>query len=173
MSKKTIIAPESKKNTYTQLSSEESEKSSSPGEDQNSYAHQMALKRCEDRKKFVTFSDQIAEHTFYFRNYKYQRANILYPRDLDSDYRFVSKCYPYAKCGMLLVDEPKNEHEYQMALKKQEALRKSGFKHIVIWLESKDPKQQKDPEEIFYDCHEQLKLGEEMYVAHCKAGSKN
>ena len=74
-------------------------------------------------KNLSPVSDQVAESTFYFRNYKYQNADKLWPNFLDVDQKFITKCYPYAKGGMLLVDEPTNEKQKALCLKKQEVLR--------------------------------------------------
>lgn len=86
----------------------------------------------EVRKKFGTLSDQIAESNIYFRNYRYPKGREIYPDDLQSDFRIVTKAYPYAKGGMLLVDEPKTEKEASKMYEKQKRLKKLGLRHIVI-----------------------------------------
>jgi len=82
------------------------------------------LSSYEKRQQFISVSDQIAESHFYFRNYRYPKGNELYPDALESDFRIVSKAYPYAKGGLLLVDEPRTEKESLKMYEKQKKLKK-------------------------------------------------
>jgi hypothetical protein len=130
MSKRTLVAPESHRKPLTEFSVEE--KNDPNPMDQETPQHKRALLKAELRQKFVTLADQVAQHTLYFRSYKYQGADKAYPDSIHALQRFVTKCYPYAKDGMLLVDEPKNEREAKLAFEKQKVLKKLGFRHIVI-----------------------------------------
>lgn len=121
-----IVAPESKKKEkYVKFDDPEKETPESA-------AHRRALKRQEIRKKFVSIDSQFAESNVIFRNYKFHNAHVVYPHVVDVDKRFVSKCYPYAKGGMLLVDEPRNEAEKKWALEKHAKLRELGFRHVIV-----------------------------------------
>lgn len=128
MSKRTIVAPESNKKPLSEFSVGETPTVS----DEDTPAHKKAILKAELRQKFVTLADQIAQHTLYFRNYKYQGADKAYPDSLHALQRFVTKCYPYAEGGLLLVDEPNNEREEKLAKDKQAVLKKLGFRHVVI-----------------------------------------
>lgn len=127
MSRRTIVSPEGKKIVH-EFSAPESEKDL----DQESPEHTRALLRAELRSQFVTLAEQLAESTLFFRNYKYKGADKEYPDDLHALQRFVTKCFPHAKNGMLLVDEPKNEREAKLCFEKQIVLKKLGFRHVVI-----------------------------------------
>lgn len=129
-----IVAPETRqKGKYVNFDEEDKAKP-------DSVAHQKALKRSELRKTFVSVDSQFAESNHLFRNYKYTNANTIFPHSVDADKRFVSKCYPYAKGGLLLVDEPKNDKERVVMLEKHKVLRKLGFRHVVLedWVENED-----------------------------------
>lgn len=113
--------------------------------DENPPSNQRKLDRIIDRARFVTVGDQVAEHTHYERNYKYPGADQLFPNWLDADQRIVTKCYPLAKKGMLLVSEPRHEAEVKKAWEKHKILRKLGFRHIVV-----------EPDTTLYDALAQL-----------------
>lgn len=123
-----IIAPETspKKGKYVNFDEEEAK----PKPD--SATHLRNLKRAELRKIFVSIDSQFAESNVLFRNYKYHDAHLVYPNTVDVDQRFVSKCYPYAKGGLLLVDEPRNEREKIKAYEKQRKLQGLGYRHVVL-----------------------------------------
>lgn len=129
MSKRTIVAPESTKRPLSEFSVGEIH---SHPLDQDTPEHKRAILKAELRQKFITLADQVAEHVLYFRNYKYKGADKAYPDSLHALQRFTTKCYPYAKGGLLLVDEPKNAREEKLAFEKQKVLKELGFRHIVI-----------------------------------------
>src|SRR5271166_6551822 len=129
MSKRTIVAPESEKKPLTEFSVGEIH--SHPLDD-DTPSHKRAILKAELRQKFITLADQVAESTTYFRSYKYKGADKAYPYSLHALQRFTTKCYPYAKGGLLLVDEPRNEREEKLAFEKQKTLKALGFRHIVI-----------------------------------------
>lgn len=121
-----MVAPEVKqKGKYVDFDAPEKEKP-------DSAAHQRALRRADLRKQFISIDSQFAESNVHFRNYKYQDAHMIYPNVTDVDMRFVSKCYPYARGGLLLVDEPRNALEKEKAVRKQIVLRKLGFRHVIV-----------------------------------------
>lgn len=128
---RTIVSPEASPiNQRTEIETES--KLQTAVADLESPAHAAALRRQELRQRFITLSDQIAESTLFFRNYKYRGADQLFPKDIEFDWRVVTKAYPNAKGGLLLVDEPRNEYEMLIAYEKQKTLKKQGFRHIVI-----------------------------------------
>lgn len=98
-------------------------------------AHRAALQRQAEKQKplrYVTLADKIAEDTFFIRNYKYYGSDKQYPETVDHAMRTVSKAYPYAKGGLLLVDEPLNELEMIRAYEKAKTLKKLGFRFVVV-----------------------------------------
>ena len=122
-----IIAPEaSRKRQSTSLEESEGELTRTT-EDAN---HRKALAKYEMRKELVTVADKVAQHTFYTRNYKFRDADKLFPDHWDK--RTVTKHYPMAHGGALLVDEPQNEWETERAFEKHKVLKKLGYRHIVI-----------------------------------------
>jgi len=84
------------------------------------------------RSQFVTLAEQVAESTHFVRNFKFPESIRVYPFDVDVDQRFVSKCFPLAKGGMLLVDEPVSEVQKAKAYEKQKILKSLGYRHLVI-----------------------------------------
>lgn len=127
MSRKVIIAPESTQKSVT-IDFDDPEES----KDVMTPEHKAALRRCELRKQFTSIQDQFAESNLYQRNYKYRNADKMYPGELDFDERIVTRCYPYAKGGMLLMDEPKNEKQKEKAYIKQKKLWEAGVRHVVF-----------------------------------------
>lgn len=126
MSKK-VIAPESKLNG---MNVEDVAKDKNA--DVMTPAHRNALRRAEMRSKFVSPPECYAESNVFFRNYLFKDAHKIYPDAMQADYRFVDKCYPYAKGGMLLVDEPRTEMQLKRAKDRHVHLIKMGFRHIIF-----------------------------------------
>lgn len=130
MAKKTIIAPEaSKQSQLVEFSAKEVDTHKM---DKETSEHKRALLKADLRKEFVTLAEQVARSKICFRNYKYQGADQLYPRLIDASQRFVDKCFPYAKGGMLLVDEPKSDKQIVLAREKHDKLVSKGFRHLII-----------------------------------------
>ena len=95
--------------------------------------HRRALDRFESTQKFVGIAEEFAEHKVFYRNYKYDVNHKIFPGELDYDRRLVDKCYPYAKGGMLLVDEPRNRKKLQEAEEvKRPKLRAAGFRYVIV-----------------------------------------
>lgn len=147
MGKRVIIAPEASKTKVVRqggkIPSLEEELASIP--DTDSQEHKRSIMRTELRGQFVTLSDHIAESDIFVRNFKFHEADKLYPDLAFVSYRFVTKMYPYAKRGVLFVDEPRNENEVLSAYHKQKQLKKLGYRHVVIERDS-----------TLFDCLEQL-----------------
>lgn len=139
MNKKSIVAPEATKKIIEQTETIEMKEKEDPS------SHQRKIMRSDLRKEFITLSDHVAESSLYLRNYKFNEANQVYPDVTQVKYRFVTKMYPHAKKGMLLVDEPQNESEVMMAYEKQKKLKKLGYRHIVV-----------ESNTTLYDCLNQL-----------------
>lgn len=129
MKKKTIIAPEASIGEQ-RVDMEDGEVQTESQKDETSPAHEKALRRVGSRQEFVTLSDQLAEHPLYHRNYKYPNGWKYFPQN--SEMHQVTKYYPLAKGGPLLVDEPRTENEMVLAYEKQKVLKKSGLRHIVV-----------------------------------------
>jgi hypothetical protein len=98
--------------------------------DMSDLAHQKALRKADERNKLIAVADKLAGHPHCVRNYKYSKADLKYPND--PDMRIVEKCYPYAKGGMLLVDEPTSDYDSAKCFEKQKVLKELGFRHVVI-----------------------------------------
>jgi hypothetical protein len=107
--------------------------------------HQALIAKIDERKRLIAIADKIAEHTFYYRNWKWPDADQHFPNHVDL--RFVDKCYPYAKGGMLLVDEPRDSVDADQSYMKQKLLKKLGIRHIVL---------EDNPATTLYDALEQL-----------------
>lgn len=135
--KKTIVAPESKKEEILKIVVD--------GHDvlPGSNAYERALARVDERKKFISIADQIARDTLYFRNWKFKDSDKMYPTE--PKMRTVGKYYPNAWKGPLLVDEPRNEYEIMRAYEKQKFLKSLGYRSIVI-----------EKDSGFWECLEQL-----------------
>jgi hypothetical protein len=73
---------------------------------------------------------QVAQSGYFKRNFMIQDLKDAFP----GQYRMwsVSKSFPYAHDGLLLVDEPTNKHELAMSKEKAVVLKKAGFKFIII-----------------------------------------
>lgn len=99
---------------------------------QDSPSHQRKINRMVERGKFITIAEEIAKHTFYYRNFKYKGADQLFPHPFDVDQRIVTKCFPLAQKGPLLVSEPTTTLEIKKAYELQKVLRSKGMRHIVI-----------------------------------------
>lgn len=140
MGKRTIVAPQSKKKVVEASQSFEEEKDAG-----DSPQHKRLLMKADLRGQFVTLADHIAESNLFIRNFKFLEADTLYPDINFVDYRFVTKMYPHAKKGMLLVDEPRSENQTKMAYEKQKKLKKLGYRHVVI-----------EEDTTLYDCLMQL-----------------
>jgi hypothetical protein len=147
--RRAIVAPEaSKKNQIVTLGGDkipslEEELASIP--DTDSAAHKRSIMRTELRGQFITLSDHVAESDIFVRNFKFHEADKVYSDLAFVDYRFVTKMYPYAKNGVLFVDEPRNEPQAHVAYEKQKQLKKLGYRHIVI-----------EDDTTLFDCLEQL-----------------
>lgn len=98
--------------------------------DKDDAKHQRLIQKSDDRKKFISIADQVAQSTIFTRNWKWPGADQHYP--LEADLRMVSKYYPYAQGGPLLVDDAYDQKEAAELFLKQKILRKLGFRHVVI-----------------------------------------
>jgi hypothetical protein len=142
---KRILAPEASQHLKdTQII--DGEPQASPG-DQTSVSHEAALRKLELRKTFVTISDQIAESTFLYRNWKWDNGNRLFPKDDDALLRFVTKHYPYAKGGPLYFDETQTAADVARCERKRAVMRSLGLRYIVAGLDTsyEDAYAQLDP----------------------------
>jgi len=104
--------------------------------DESALRREKALARIEHQEvageRFTTLAAQVAGSNVYMRNW--------YPDQFASRDRwpgrprmwYVSRYFPFAKGGPLLVDEPTTELEAEACREKQKALKKQGFRHVVI-----------------------------------------
>lgn len=93
-------------------------------------AHEKALRKHDERKRLIAVADQIAKSTHWTMNWKWPGSDKEYPNH--PDMRMVTKYYPYAVGGPLLVDEARDRKEAEQFFSKQKILKKLGFRHIVI-----------------------------------------
>lgn len=133
MSRRRIVAPEASEH---QRSVDLQESAPNVPGDQESEAHERALKRAELRKKYSSTSDEVAESTVFFRNWKWDAENKHHPDSTEALERFVTKYYPYAIGGPLYVDEPTTQLQLKRSLEKQKKLRKLGLRVIVVQLDT-------------------------------------
>lgn len=140
MGKRIIVAPQSKKKIVQASQSMEGDQNQ-----EDSPRHKRLIVKCDMRGDFITLADHVAQSNLFIRNFKFLEADQIYPDIVFVDYRFVTKMYPHAKNGMLLVDEPRTENQIHMAYEKQKKLKKLGYRHIVI-----------EENTTLYDCLEQL-----------------
>lgn len=96
--------------------------------------HLAAVRKSDAKKHFSSMSDRLAEDTLFYRNHKWAGADKYFPNKDQHIMRIVSKFYPYARGGELLIDEPNNEAEMIFAYEKQKFFKqnKLGFRHVVI-----------------------------------------
>lgn len=92
--------------------------------------HLAKIANVDRRNSLIGIAAQIAESNIWFGNWRWPDAQNYYPNE--TDMRFVDKCYPYAKGGMLLVDEPIDLRQIEKAYEKQKLLKKLGFRSIVV-----------------------------------------
>jgi hypothetical protein len=92
--------------------------------------HERAVKRCNERNSFITFSDCLAQSVDYIMNVKWDLGDVNYPNS--PEMRTVNKFYPNAKGGPLYVDEPNDEQNATRCYEKQTKMRKLGLRYVVI-----------------------------------------
>jgi len=131
MAKRMIVAPQASRSLQANTLEEKAvEQSHLDAIETN--AHKKALARHEMRKELITISDKVASHNYYTRNWKFPEADKVFPGDWEWDKRVVTKYYPMAEGGALLVDEPISDWDVNRAWEKHKVLRKLGYRHIVI-----------------------------------------
>jgi hypothetical protein len=126
MSKRTIIAPESKKQRMAEIYPD-----SEPKETETA-AHRRALQKYEEKQQFLYPVERIAQDKLVIRKTKFPGADEAYPDVTQSLFRFVDKFYPHAKGGPLWVDEPRNEKEIYRAYERHKVMKKLGLRHLVV-----------------------------------------
>lgn len=83
-------------------------------------------------EELLTTADELAGTNFYNRNWKFRNADKHFP--MSPLLRRIEKCYPNAKGGLLLVDEPKNEQELTDCCKKMVAIRKEKSSERYVFV---------------------------------------
>lgn len=83
-------------------------------------------------KKKKTVADIMAGQNLFCKlNWYYPGGKDAFPYDPKMQY--VTRCYPYANGGQLLVDEPKNENEAKLLLEKKAPLmRQLKFRYVIL-----------------------------------------
>jgi hypothetical protein len=123
MSERTVVSPQASSSKRKIVVGETPQ----PDADEMTPAHSRALERADQRKTLISLADQVAEDFMHERNFKYPESEILYPEGFEAEYRFVTKFYPYAKGGPLMVDEPQSEHEINKVYAKMKRIQESGL----------------------------------------------
>lgn len=76
-------------------------------------------------------ADRIAgDTTGFYRNYRFKDAEKHFPYQPLK--RTIDKVYPKAKGGMLLVDEPESQAEYQICIEKAKVLKELGYRYLIL-----------------------------------------
>lgn len=94
--------------------------------------NEARLIKFNEKKGFHTLAEKIAESTIYIRNYKFPMADQRIPPQVNPDFKFVDKFFPYAKGGPLYVDEPRDDKDTQLSFEKQRILIHLGMRHLVV-----------------------------------------
>lgn len=124
--KRTIIAPESKTMSRTDISEDREQISVDLA------SHRRSLQKYEEKQQWLYPIERIAQDKLFIRQVKFPGSDEAYPEVTQALFRFVSKYYPYAKGGPLYVDEPKNEKEVYRAYERQKVIKKLGFRHLIV-----------------------------------------
>lgn len=96
-------------------------------EETSNKSREQSLER---RSKLGSVADRLAGSTFHYRNWYYKEGKEKFPQH--DNLRYVSKMYPYAEGGMLLVDEPRFPYELERCNAKKEVLLKLGYRYLII-----------------------------------------
>lgn len=76
-------------------------------------------------------ASKIAEDTIGMSlNFRFKNAEKHFPHE--PTLRTVDKCYPRAKGGMLLVDEPNDDVSYKVCLRKGTVLKELGYRYLIL-----------------------------------------
>lgn len=132
MSKKTIVAPESKVKTVTIEQEQDQEPDTNQAYDRLS-AHRRALQKYEQKQQLTNPIEELAQNIHgVVGNVKFPGADEAFPLAHQGLLRFCSKVYPYAKGGALYVDYPKNEVESYRAWERNKVMKKLKLRHVVV-----------------------------------------
>lgn len=88
------------------------------------------LNSLDRRKEFKSKSERIAQDDICQQNWKFRDATKYFP---DEPWmRTVSKYYPNASCGPLLIDEPQLDIEITRCQRKQVVLEGMGYRYLIL-----------------------------------------
>lgn len=94
-------------------------------------AYQSKVRSIVEKSRTLgTLSEKIAGDKFHYRNWYFEGGKEKFP--FQPDMWFVDKCYPMAKGGMLLIDEPTRPDEEAKAKIKGQHLKSLGLRFVVI-----------------------------------------
>lgn len=82
------------------------------------------------RAELTTVAEKLAGDQFCYNRWYYPHGAKLFPLDIRAQY--VSKYYPHAKNGPLLVDEPRTSTEEKFCHEKGKFLKGLGYRYIVV-----------------------------------------
>lgn len=104
--------------------------------DQDDVKDKQKLESYERRWKFIDIASQVAENNFYIMNWKWPGSDRLVPPHVSIDFKMISKYFPYAKGGPLLVDEPRFPDQVKLCFEKQRLLKHLKMRYVVIEIDS-------------------------------------
>ena len=76
--------------------------------------------------------DKIAGDTFYYLNYYYAGGKEKYPHDHQEHMRRVSRFYPNAIGGAILMDEMRYPGDAADFAEKAKIMKQFGFRYVII-----------------------------------------
>lgn len=112
---------------------------------QSDLSQSYALAKIENKNSHIydSLSDEIAESKDYTRYFKIRELEQEFPHE--PYLRSVGKHYPHAKNGTLLVDEVNDDIRKAECMRKHEALKRLGYRHVVL-----------EPDTTKYEAYTQL-----------------
>jgi len=90
--------------------------------------------------EFKTLPEQVAKSTLCYKNWYVEELRDRY-KHFDRMKR-IDLVFPYAKLGenakpcMILIDQPKNETELEMCLRKAKVLKGLGYRYAIVEADS-------------------------------------
>lgn len=132
MSKRTIVAPESKTKKIEVEQSTELQ-AETPLEYAKLAAHRRALAKYDQKRQVTSPIEELVGDTSGMEvTVKFKGADEAYPDTIHARFRYCSSYYPNAEGGPLYVDQPRNEGEIYRAYERQKVMKKLGLRHVII-----------------------------------------
>lgn len=82
------------------------------------------------RNLLVGIAEKIANDKLCYLNWYFPRSAELFPNN--ASMRYVTRYFPYAEGGPLLVDEPRDGFEFELCKQKAPILRAEGHRYLIV-----------------------------------------